>query len=123
MLGSGARYNFSPKYSMSLGPAYMHVSELYMSEPKLLDNGINVWGGMVGFNMRTGRLSSTDLRLGCRSSPRGGTLPHFDLPVPYADVEDWLWVDRGTVNNMAVFQRKPGSVIGAFNAVVHQLAF
>ena len=55
MLGSGARYNFSPKYSMSLGPAYMHVSNLYMSEPKLLDNGINVWGGMIGFNVRLGR--------------------------------------------------------------------
>ena len=55
MLGSGARYNFNPKYSVTLGPAYMHVSNLYMSEPKLLDNGINVWGGMVGFNMRLGR--------------------------------------------------------------------
>lgn len=55
MLGSGARYNFSPKYSLSLGPAYMHVSNLYMSEPKLLDNGINVWGGMIGFNVRLGR--------------------------------------------------------------------
>ena len=74
-------------------------------------------------NEGSGRLSSANLRLGCRSSLRDGTLPHFDLPVPYAGFKDWLWVDRGTVNNMAVFQRKPGSVIGTFDAVVHQLAF
>jgi len=75
-------------------------------------------------NEGSGRLSSADLRLGCsRSSLRDGTLPHFDLPVPYAGFKDWLWVDRGTVNNMAVFQRKSGSVIGTFDAVVHQLAF
>lgn len=55
MLGSGVRYNFSPRYSLSLGPEYMHVSNLYMSEPKYLDNGINVWGGIIGFNMRLGR--------------------------------------------------------------------
>jgi hypothetical protein len=55
MLGSGVRYNFNPRYSMTVGPAYMHVSNLYMSEPKYLDNGINVWGGMIGFNMRLGK--------------------------------------------------------------------
>jgi hypothetical protein len=54
-LGVGVRYNFNPKYSMSLGPAYMHVSNAYLSEPKYLDNGINVTGGMVGFNMRLGK--------------------------------------------------------------------
>jgi hypothetical protein len=55
MLGSGVRYNFNPRYSMTVGPAYMHVSNLYMSEPKYLDNGINVWGAMIGFNMRLGK--------------------------------------------------------------------
>ena len=69
------------------------------------------------------RLSSTALRLGSRSSLRDGTFPNFDQPVAYADIEGWLWVDGGTVDNMAVFQRKPGSVIGTFDAVVHQLAF
>jgi hypothetical protein len=54
-LGSGVRYNFNPRYSMSFGPAYMHVSNLYMSQPRYLDNGINVWGGMIGFNMRLGK--------------------------------------------------------------------
>lgn len=55
MLGAGLRYNFNPRYSMTLGPEYVHVSNLYLSEPKYLDNGINVLGGMVGFNMRLGR--------------------------------------------------------------------
>jgi hypothetical protein len=55
MLGAGVRYNFSPRYSMTLGPEYMHVSNAYMSEPKYLDHGINVCGGMVGFNVRLGR--------------------------------------------------------------------
>jgi hypothetical protein len=55
-LWSGAvRYNFNPRYSVSLGPSYMHVSNLYLSEPKDLDNGINVTGGMIGFNMRLGK--------------------------------------------------------------------
>jgi hypothetical protein len=54
-LGAGVRYNFNPRYSVSLGPSYMHVSNLYLSEPKYLDNGINVAGGMIGFNMRLGK--------------------------------------------------------------------
>jgi hypothetical protein len=54
-LGAGVRYNFNPRYSVSLGPSYMHVSNLYLSEPKYLDNGINVTGGMIGFNMRLGK--------------------------------------------------------------------
>ncbi len=58
-LGVGVRYNFNPRYSMSLGPSYMHVSNLYLSEPKYLDNGINVTGGMIGFNMRLGKPKET----------------------------------------------------------------
>jgi len=41
-LGSGVRYNFNPRYSMSFGASYMHVSNLYLSQPRYLDNGINV---------------------------------------------------------------------------------
>jgi hypothetical protein len=55
MLGAGLRYNFNPKYSVTWGPEYMHVSNLYLSEPKYLDHGINVVGGMIGFNMRLGK--------------------------------------------------------------------
>ena len=54
-LGAGVRYNFNPRYSMTLGPAYMHVSNAYLSEPKYVDHGINVCGGMIGFNMRLGK--------------------------------------------------------------------
>ena len=58
-LGAGVRYNFNPRYSISLGPSYMHVSNAFMSEPKYLDNGINVTGGMIGFNMRLGKPKET----------------------------------------------------------------
>ena len=55
MVGAGIRYNFNPRYSMSLGSTYMHVSNAYLSQPKYWDNGINVTGGIVGFNMRLGK--------------------------------------------------------------------
>jgi len=55
MLGSGFRYNFNPRYSMAIGCSYMHVSNLYLSLPTYDDNGINVYGPMVGFNMRIGK--------------------------------------------------------------------
>jgi len=50
--GAGARYNFNSTYSMAIGATYMHVSNLYLSEPKYDDNGINVWGPLIGFNVR-----------------------------------------------------------------------
>jgi hypothetical protein len=55
MTGAGARYNFNGRYSMALGATYMHVSNAYLSEPRYDDNGINVWGPLVGFNMRLGK--------------------------------------------------------------------
>jgi hypothetical protein len=55
MMGSGVRYNLNPRYSMSCGLTYMHVSNAYLSEPKYEDFGINVYGPMVGFNMRIGK--------------------------------------------------------------------
>lgn len=55
MVGFGARYNFSPRYSMAFGGTYMHVSNAYLSEPKYIDNGINVCGPIVGFNMLIGK--------------------------------------------------------------------
>lgn len=54
MTGAGARYNFNGRYSIALGATYFHVSNAYLSEPKYDDNGINVWGPLVGFNMRLG---------------------------------------------------------------------
>lgn len=56
MLGSGVRYNFNPRYSISAGVSYMHVSNLYLSEPRYPNYGINVYGPIVGFTMRVGKL-------------------------------------------------------------------
>lgn len=52
MVGFGARYNFNGRYSAEVGGMYMHVSNLYLSEPKYDDNGINVCGPWIGINMR-----------------------------------------------------------------------
>jgi Lipid A 3-O-deacylase (PagL) len=54
-VGSGVRYNFSQKYSLSAGLHYMHISNLYLSQPKFPDYGINVYGPMVGIDVRFGR--------------------------------------------------------------------
>lgn len=55
MMGSGARYNFNPRYSVSAGVTYMHVSNFYLSEPRYEDFGINVYGSTVGVYMRLGK--------------------------------------------------------------------
>ena len=55
MLGSGVRYNFNPRYSISAGVSYMHVSNAYLSQPKVEDFGINVYGPMVGIDIRLGK--------------------------------------------------------------------
>lgn len=49
-VGVGIRYNFNPRYSMSIGIGYMHISNLYLSEPKTYNYGINVFGPTLGFN-------------------------------------------------------------------------
>ena len=51
LMGAGWRYNFTPRYSASLGVEYMHVSNMYLSEPKYHNHGINVAGPIVGFNV------------------------------------------------------------------------
>jgi hypothetical protein len=55
MVGSGFRYNFNSRYSMAIGATYFHVSNAYLSEPKYDDNGINVCGPLLGFNVRLSR--------------------------------------------------------------------
>ncbi len=55
MLGSGVRYNFNFRYAISFGVNYMHVSNLYLSEPKFGNYGINVYGPMVGLDIRLGK--------------------------------------------------------------------
>ena len=55
MLGSGVRYNFNSRYAISAGISFMHVSNFYLSEPKYTNYGINVYGPMVGVNVRLGK--------------------------------------------------------------------
>ena len=54
-LGSGVRYNFDPRYAIQAGMNYMHISNLYLSEPKYLNYGINVYGPWVGIDIRFGK--------------------------------------------------------------------
>ena len=55
MLGSAVRYNFNSRYAISAGINFMHVSNLYLSEPKYLNYGINVCGPMFGLDVRLGK--------------------------------------------------------------------
>ena len=52
MMGSGFRYNFNGRTSMEIGATYFHISNAYLSEPAFDDNGINVVGPLIGFNVR-----------------------------------------------------------------------
>lgn len=52
MLGGGIRYNVSPRYAFWLGTNYMHISNLYMSEPRYWNWGINVIGPMIGMEIQ-----------------------------------------------------------------------
>lgn len=56
ILGGGVRYNFNPRYSISTGIAYMHVSNAYLSQPKVYDWGINVFGPTLGITVGLGKL-------------------------------------------------------------------
>ncbi|HEV2647081.1 MAG TPA: acyloxyacyl hydrolase [Acidobacteriaceae bacterium] len=55
MMGAGWRYNFNPRYSLTAGLNYYHISNMFLSEPKLEDYGINVYGPMFGINVRLGK--------------------------------------------------------------------
>lgn len=55
MMGAGGRYNFNSRYSITAGLNYYHISNMFLSEPKLEDYGINVYGPMIGINMRLGK--------------------------------------------------------------------
>jgi len=55
MMGAGARYNFSPRFSIAAGLTYMHVSNLDLSLPKVANYGINVYGPIIGVYTRLGR--------------------------------------------------------------------
>jgi hypothetical protein len=63
-MGSGVRYNFNPRYSLSAGINFMHLSNLDLSEHRPtatdphwgpINYGINVYGPMVGIDVRLGK--------------------------------------------------------------------
>lgn len=54
-IGAGARYNLNPRYSISAGVNYMHISNGYLSEPAYTNYGINVYGPMFGIDVRVGK--------------------------------------------------------------------
>ena len=51
MMGAGLRYSFTPRYSAAVSFMAMHISNMYLSEPKCYNHGVNVVGPMVEFNM------------------------------------------------------------------------
>jgi hypothetical protein len=56
IMGGGVRYNFSTRYSISAGIEYMHISNLYLSEPQVINWGINVVGPTFGISRGLGKL-------------------------------------------------------------------
>ncbi len=52
IMGAGMRYNFNPRYGVSAGLSYMHISNAGLSTPQYYNHGVNVWGPTVGFNMK-----------------------------------------------------------------------
>lgn len=59
MLGSGLRFNVSPDCAIWGGLNYMHVSNMYLSEPKYENFGINVYGPLVGIDFTIHRKNRT----------------------------------------------------------------
>lgn len=59
MMGTGVRYNFNSRYAISTGLTWMHVSNLYLSEPNYLNYGINVVGPIIGLDVRLGKARTT----------------------------------------------------------------
>ena len=55
MLGSGVRYNLNSRYAISAGVNFMHVSNMYLSDPRFLNYGINVYGPIIGIDVRLGK--------------------------------------------------------------------
>jgi hypothetical protein len=54
-LGSGVRYNFNPRYAVSAGLNWMHISNNNLSAPGYSNYGINVYGPMFGLDIQLGK--------------------------------------------------------------------
>lgn len=56
-LGSGFRYNFSPRYATPAGLNWMHISNANLSAPQYSNYGINMFGPVIGIDVRVRRHS------------------------------------------------------------------
>jgi hypothetical protein len=54
MMGSGARYNFNPRFSVAAGMTYDHISDFYLPS-KAYNYGLNVDGSFIGIYVRIGK--------------------------------------------------------------------
>jgi hypothetical protein len=54
-MGSGVRYNFSPRYAFSAGLNWMHISNNNLSAPQYSNYGINTYGPMFGIDIQLRR--------------------------------------------------------------------
>jgi hypothetical protein len=50
-MGAGARYNLNPRYAVSAGLNWMHISNGNLSSPAYSNYGINVYGPMLGLDI------------------------------------------------------------------------
>jgi hypothetical protein len=51
-MGSGVRYNFNPRYGITAGLNWMHISNANLSSPLYSNYGINVYGPMFGLDIQ-----------------------------------------------------------------------
>jgi hypothetical protein len=51
-MGAGARYNFNPRYAISAGLNWMHISNANLSAPAYSNYGINVYGPVFGLDVQ-----------------------------------------------------------------------
>jgi hypothetical protein len=56
-MGAGARYDFNPRYAISAGLNWMHISNNNLSAPQYSNYGINVYGPMFGIDIALRRHS------------------------------------------------------------------
>ena len=54
-MGSGLRYSFGPRYAISAGLNWMHISNGNLSAPRYSNYGINVYGPMIGIDIQMRR--------------------------------------------------------------------
>ncbi len=50
-MGAGLRYSLNPKYAISVGLNWMHISNANLSSPQYSNYGINVYGPMIGVDI------------------------------------------------------------------------